>query len=145
MRIGLAALGDVDRRGGLYAARLVFERRAVDTELAAAAAPLAALQDVAEMRTAEVMCRHSRRRGTRGGQALATSRASTPHCPTRVLTAYTWRADGSAGVRVRVGGDALAAFDRTATNPASKARSCVKLWPATIGSDSRSCLGGQTP
>lgn len=121
VRIGLAALGMWIVAGGLYAARLVFERRAVDTELAAAAAPLAALQDVRrEMRTAEVMVQALAEARQARGQALATlARVNAALPDSAVLTAYTWRADGS-GVVAGAGrraADALAAFDRTHALP----------------------------
>ena len=109
--------------GVLFGARLVLERRRIDAELAAVDAPLAALRDVRrEMRSAETMvvslsdARRSR------GQALATlARINAALPDSAVVTAYTWRVDGSgivAGAGRRAA-DVLAAFERrhALTNP----------------------------
>lgn len=117
MRLGVVALAAWLVAGGAYVTRLIVERRAVDTELAASAAPLAALQDVRrEMRAAEAMvvtladARRSR------GQALATLARVNGSLPdSSVLTSYTWRSDGSgvlAGAARRAA-DALAAIERS--------------------------------
>jgi hypothetical protein len=123
VRLAIAALAVWLLAAGAYWSRLLIERRAVDTELAAAAAPLAALRDVRrEMRAAETMvealaaARHSR------GQALATlARVSGSLPDSTVLTSYSWRADGS-GILAGAGRratDALAALDhsRAVVNP----------------------------
>jgi len=115
-RLGIITAGAWLLAAALFGARLILERRKIDTELDAAEAPLAALRDVRrEMRTAESMvlslvdARRSR------GQALATiARLQAAIPDSTVLTAYTWRADGSgflAGSGRRAS-DVLAAVER---------------------------------
>jgi hypothetical protein len=103
--------------GALFGIRLIKERRDVDAELTAADAPLAALRDVRlEMRAAETMVITLADAKRSRGQALATlarMRAAIPD--SAVLTAYTWRADGSglvAGAGRRAA-DVLAAVERS--------------------------------
>lgn len=117
VRLGVAVLAAWLLAAALFGARLVMERRAIDAELAAADAPLAALRDVRrEMRTAEAMvqglteARHAR------GEALATlARLSGALPDSAVVTSYTWRSDGS-GVMAGAGrrpADVLAAVERS--------------------------------
>jgi hypothetical protein len=117
IRLAAAACGVWLTAGALFGIRLIKERHDVDAELAAADAPLKALRDVrSEMRTAESMvitladARRSR------GQALATlARVKAAVPDSAVLTAYTWRADGSglvAGAGRRAA-DVLAAVERS--------------------------------
>ncbi len=117
VRLGVAALAAWLLAGVLFGARLVIERGAVEAELAAADAPLAALRDVRrEMRTAESMVQGLAEARRARGQALATlARVSGALPDSTVLTAYTWRADGS-GVVAGAGrraADVLAAVERT--------------------------------
>jgi len=116
VRLGVAALAVWLLAGVLFGSRLVIERRAVEVELAAADAPLAALRDVRrEMRTAESMVQGLAEARRARGQALATlARLSGALPDSAVLTAYTWRADGS-GVVAGAGrraADVVAAFER---------------------------------
>ena len=121
VRLAIAACAAWLVAGVLFGVRLVIERRDVETQLAAADAPLAAMRDVRrEMRTAEAMvlglaeARHSR------GQALATlARVNGAMPDSAVLTSYTWRADGS-GVIAGAGrraADVLAAVERNHVAP----------------------------
>jgi hypothetical protein len=107
--------------GALFGVRLVIERRDVEAQLSAADAPLAAMRDVRrEMRTAEAMvlgladARRSR------GEALATlARLNAAIPDSAILTAYTWRSDGS-GVIAGAGrraADVLAAVERNHAAP----------------------------
>jgi hypothetical protein len=117
LRLAFAACAVWVIAGVLFGTRLIKERHDVDAELAAAVAPLDALRDVRrEMRAAETMvitladARRSR------GQALATlARVKAAIPDSAVLTAYTWRADGS-GVVAGAGrraADILAAVERS--------------------------------
>lgn len=117
LRLGVAALSAWLVAGGLYGTRLAIERRAVDTELAAAAAPLAALQEVrSEMHAAENMVQTLADARRSRGLALATLARLNGALPdSTVLTSYTWRVDGS-GVVAGAGrraADAVAAVERS--------------------------------
>ena len=101
--------------------RLTLERRRVDRELAADSAPLTALGDVKrEMRTAEAMVvglANARRSRGEALAALARINAAVPD--SAVLTAYTWRADGTGIVAgsARRATDVLAAIERARAVP----------------------------
>ncbi|HET9386977.1 MAG TPA: hypothetical protein VFO67_17720 [Gemmatimonadales bacterium] len=103
--------------GALFGIRLIDERQDVDAELAAADAPLAALRDVRqEIGAAQAMVMTLADAKRSRGQALATLarvRAALPD--SAVLTAYTWRADGSGLVAgtARLAADVLAAVERS--------------------------------
>lgn len=107
--------------GVLFGGRLVMERRDVETQLAAADAPLAALRDVRrEMRTAEAMVLGLAEARRSRGEALATlARVNGAIPDSAVLTSYTWRSDGS-GVIAGAGrraADVLAAVERSHAAP----------------------------
>jgi hypothetical protein len=115
--LALAALATWMLASGAYGIRLMLERRAVDTEIAATAAPLAALHDVRrEMRAAEAMVQALADARRSRGQALATlGRVNGALPDSSVLTSYMWRADGSgvlAGVAQRAT-EVLAAIERS--------------------------------
>ena len=120
-RLGIAALVAWLLSGALFGVRLVIERRAVEVELAAADAPLAALRDVRrEMRTAESMVQGLAEARRARGQALATlARVSGALPDSAVITAYTWRSDGSGVVAgaARRAADVLAAVERSRVAP----------------------------
>jgi len=107
--------------GLLFALRVAIERRNVETQLAAADAPLAALRDVRqEMRTAEAMVHRLAEARRARGQALATlARVNSAIPDSAVLTSYTWRSDGS-GVIAGAGrraADVLASVERSHALP----------------------------
>jgi hypothetical protein len=117
IRLAAAACGVWLLAGAIFGTRLIKERHDIDAELAAAEAPLAALRDVRqEMRAAETMVITLAEAKRSRGQALATlarMRAAIPDSV--VLTAYTWRSDGSglvAGAGRRAA-DVLAAVERS--------------------------------
>lgn len=137
LRLAVAACAAWMMTGVLFGVRLVIERRAVEAQLSAADAPLAALRDVRrEMRAAEEMvlgladARRSR------GQALAAlARVNGAIPDSAVITAYTWRSDGS-GVVAGAGrraADVLAALER------SRAVSNPRIAGAVV----REALGGR--
>jgi len=103
--------------GALFGIRLIEERHDIDAELAAADAPLAALREVRqEMRAAETMVITLADAKRSRGQALATlARVKAAIPDSAVLTAYTWRADGSGLVAGagRLAADVLAAVERS--------------------------------
>ena len=116
VRLAIAACAAWLVAGGLFAVRLVIERRDVEAQLAAADAPLAALRDVRrEMRTAEAMVLGLAEARRARGQALGTlARVNGALPDSAVLTSYTWRSDGS-GVAAGAGrraADVLAAVER---------------------------------
>jgi hypothetical protein len=92
------------------------ERRAIDQELSAANAPLAALHDVRrEMRSAETMVRTVAASQRSRGRALATlARLNAALQDSAVITSYTWHADGSGVLAgsARHAADVLAALER---------------------------------
>jgi len=117
MRLAVAACAAWIVAGVLFGVRLVVERRDVETQLAAADAPLAALHDVRrEMRGAEEMVLGLAEARRSRGQALAAlARVNGAIPDSAVITAYTWRADGS-GVLAGAGrraADVLAAVERS--------------------------------
>ena len=117
MRLAVAACAAWIVAGVLFSARLMIERRDVETQLAAADAPLAALHDVRrEMRAAEEMVLGLAEARRSRGQALAAlARVNGAIPDSAVITAYTWRADGS-GVLAGAGrraADVLAAVERS--------------------------------
>jgi len=99
-----------------FGLRVAMERRAIDRELAAANAPLAALHDVRrEMRSAETMVRTVARSQRSRGRALATlARVNTALPDSVVITSYTWRTDGSGVIAgsARHAAAVLAALER---------------------------------
>lgn len=99
------------------AVRLVTERRAIDAELAASAAPLAALRQVRqEMREAELMVQSLAEARRSRGEALVTlARVSASLPDSAVFTSYSWRANGSGVVSgtARRAANVLAAMERT--------------------------------
>jgi hypothetical protein len=116
-RLAVAALVAWGLALVLFGVRLVIERRGVETKLAAAAAPLAALRDVRqEMRTAETMVQSlAEARRSRGEALAALARVNAAMPDSAVLTSYTWRSDGS-GVVAGAGRratDVLAAVERS--------------------------------
>jgi hypothetical protein len=107
--------------GVLFGVRLMIERRDVETELASADAPLAALRDVRrEMRTAETMVLSLAEARRSRGQALATlARVNGAMPDSAVLTSYTWRSDAS-GILAGAGrraADVLAGVERSHAVP----------------------------
>jgi hypothetical protein len=103
--------------GALFGIRLIKDRHDVDAELAAASTPLDALRDVRrELHAAETMVITLADAKRSRGQALATlARVKAAIPDSAVLTAYTWRADGSglvAGAGPRAA-DVLAAVERS--------------------------------
>ena len=116
LRIGAAALAVWLLAGAWFGLRLIVERRAVDSELAAAAAPLDALREVRrEMRAAETMVQQLAEARRARGQALAALVRVNGALPdSAVITAYTWRADGTGIIAAagRRGADVLAALER---------------------------------
>jgi hypothetical protein len=100
----------------LFGIRLGLEQQAVDRELAAAEAPMAALRDVKrEMRTVEAMLVALADARRQRGQALATlARVNAALPDSAVLTSYAWRSDGSGVVAGggRRAGEILAALER---------------------------------
>ena len=117
IRLGAAACAIWLTAGALFGIRLIKERHDVDSELAAADAPLVALRDVRrEMRMAETMVITLADAKRSRGHALATlARVKAAIPDSAVLTAYTWRADGSglvAGAGRRAA-DVLAAVERS--------------------------------
>jgi hypothetical protein len=122
-RLAIAACAAWLVAGALFGTRLVFERRDVEAQLAAADAPLAAIRDVRrEMRTAEAMVLGLAEARRSRGEVLATlARVNGALPDSAVLTSYTWRSDGSgliAGAGRRAA-DVLAAVERghAAPNP----------------------------
>jgi len=116
-RLAVAASAAWLVAAALFGVRLVTERRGVETELAAAGAPLAALRDVRrEMRVAEAMVKDLAEARRSRGKALATlARLSGALPDSMVLTSYTWRSDGT-GVVAGAGrraADVLAAVERS--------------------------------
>jgi len=102
--------------GAFLGVRLMIERRDVETQLAAADAPLAAMRDVRrEMRTAEAMVMGLAEARRTRGEALATlARVNGAIPDSAVLTSYTWRSDGS-GILAGAGrraADVLAGVER---------------------------------
>jgi hypothetical protein len=101
----------------LSAVRLVIERRAIETKLAATAAPLAALRDVRrEMRMAEAMVLSVAEARRSRGEALATlARVNAALPDSAVLTSYTWRSDSSGTIAGagRRATDVLATVERS--------------------------------
>jgi hypothetical protein len=121
VRLAIAACGAWLVASALFGVRLVIERRDVETQLAAADAPLAALRDVRrEMRTAEAMVLGLSEARRSRGQALATlARVNSAIPDSAVVTSYTWRSDGS-GVLAGAGrraADVLAAVERSHAVP----------------------------
>ncbi len=117
MRLAVAACVVWIVAGALFAVRLVIERRDVEAQLAAADAPLAALHDVRrEMRAAEAMVLGlAEARRSRGEALAALARVNGAIPDSAVITAYTWRSDGS-GVVAGAGrraADVLAAVERS--------------------------------
>ena len=137
MRLVVAACAVWIVAGVLYTVRLVIERRDVEAQLAAADAPLAALHDVRrEMRAAEEMVLGLAEARRSRGQALAAlARVNGAIPDSSVITAYTWRSDGSgivAGASRRAA-DVLAAVER------SRAVSNPRIEGAIV----REALGGR--
>lgn len=97
MRLAITVLALWIVAGALFGVRVILERRAIEIELAAAEAPMAALREVRhEMRSAEatVLELASARRAR--GQALATlARVNAGLPDSSVLTSYFWRSDRS--------------------------------------------------
>jgi hypothetical protein len=121
VRLAVAACVGWLIAGVLFGVRLMIERRDVETRLAAADAPLAALRDVRrEMRTAEAMVVDLAEARRSRGQALATLARMNGAIPdSAVLTSYTWRSDGSgivAGAGRRAA-DVLAGIERSHAGP----------------------------
>ena len=117
MRLVVAACAAWIVAGVLFAVRLVIERRDVEAQLSAADAPLAALHDVRrEMRAAEEMVLGlAEARRSRGQALVALARVNGAIPDSSVITAYTWRSDGS-GVVAGAGrraADVLAAVERS--------------------------------
>lgn len=121
IRVALVACGIWMLAAASFAARLVFERRAIDRELAAADAPLSALRDVRlEMREAEAMVVGlAQARGSRGEALAELARLNAALPDSSVMTSYTWRADGSGVVAGsgRRAADVLAGFERLRAVP----------------------------
>jgi len=121
VRLATAACAAWLVAGVLFGVRLMIERRDVETQLAAADAPLAAMRDVRrEMRTAEAMVMGLAEARRSRGQALATlARVNGAIPDSAVLTSYTWRSDGSgilAGAGCRAA-DVLAGVERSHAVP----------------------------
>jgi len=121
VRLATAACAAWLVAGVLFGVRLMIERRDVETQLAAADAPLAALRDVRrEMRTAEAMVLDLAEARRSRGQALATlARVNGAIPDSAVLTSYTWRSDGS-GILAGAGrraADVLARVERSHAVP----------------------------
>lgn len=117
MRLAVAACAAWLVAGVLFGVRLLIERREVETQLAAADAPLTALHDVRrEMRAAEAMVLGlAEARRSRGHAIAALARVNGAIPDSAVITAYTWRSDGS-GVLAGAGrraADVLAAVERS--------------------------------
>ena len=83
--------------GVLFGARLAWERRAVERELAVLAGPLGAvLAARRELREAEATVRAVTRGGPTRGQSVAVLGAVAAALPdSALLTSFTWRSDGS--------------------------------------------------
>jgi hypothetical protein len=109
--------------GLAFGGRLIIERRAMEVELAAADAPLAALREVRlEMRTAESMVRElAEARRTRGQALAALARVNAALPDSSVLTSYTWRSGGGgSGIIASAGlhaADVLAGVERRRAVP----------------------------
>jgi len=121
VRLATAACAAWLVAGVLFGVRLMIERRDVETQLAAADAPLAAMRDVRrEMRTAEAMVMGLAEARRSRGQALATlARVNGAIPDSAVLTSYTWRSDGS-GILAGAGrraADVLARVERSHAVP----------------------------
>jgi len=121
VRLAIAACAAWLVAGLLFGVRLIIERRDVETQLAAADAPLAALRDVRrEMRTAEAMVLDLAEARRSRGHALATlARVNGAMPDSAVLTSYTWRSEGS-GILAGAGrraADVLARVERTHAVP----------------------------
>jgi len=117
VRLATAACAAWLVAGVFFGVRLMIERRDVETQLAAADAPLAALRDVRrEMRTAEAMVLDLAEARRSRGQALATlARVNGAMPDSAALTSYTWRSDGS-GILAGAGrraADVLARVERS--------------------------------
>lgn len=117
VRLGTAVLALWCTVGIAFTLRMIGERRAIDAELSAASAPLAALREVRqEMRGAEAMVVGIADARRERGEALTTFvRVSDALPDSAVFTSYAWRADGSGvvGGSSRRAADVLAALDRT--------------------------------
>lgn len=129
LRIGVAAAVVWLIAGGAFGARLIIERRAMEAELAAANAPLAALREVRlEMRTAEAMVRElADARRTRGEALAALARVNAALPDSSVLTSYTWRSDGS-GIIAGAGlhaANVLAALERRRALPHARLEGAI--------------------
>ncbi len=115
-RLAIASCGLWLAAGGLFVARLAWERRAVERELAALAQPLAAVLEARrELRDAETTLNAITTAERERGRSLAVLSAVTGALPdSSVLTSFTWTGDGSG---VLVGGarhatDVVARLDR---------------------------------
>jgi len=102
--------------GALFVARLAWERRAVERELAALAQPLAAVLEARrELRDAETTLNAITTADRERGRSLAVLSAVTGALPdSSVLTSFTWTGDGS-GVLVGAAShanDVVARLDR---------------------------------
>ncbi|MGH7528902.1 MAG: hypothetical protein ACREMN_00820 [Gemmatimonadales bacterium] len=129
VRLGIAVLATWLLAGTVFGARLIVEQREVEAELAAAAAPLAALREVRqEMRSAEAMVQQLADARRSRGEALATlARLNAALPDSAVITSYTWRSDGSgiiAGAGRRAA-DVLAAFDRGRAVPDARVNGSI--------------------
>jgi cell division protein FtsB len=129
LQLGITVLCVWLLAGALFGTRLIAERRAMEAELAAADAPLAALREVRrEMRTAEAMVLQLADARRARGQALATlARVNATLPDSAVLTSYFWRSDGSgflAGAGRRAT-DVLAAVERGRAVPNARIEGAI--------------------
>ncbi|HVH66650.1 MAG TPA: hypothetical protein VM716_02180 [Gemmatimonadales bacterium] len=118
-RLAIAACGVWLAAGALFVGRLVWERRAVDRELAALERPLAAVLAARhELRDAETTLNAVTAAERERGRSLAVLAAVTGALPdSSVLTSLAWNADGT-GVFVGAGRHAIevvARLDRLGT------------------------------
>ena len=118
-RLAIATCGLWLTAGGLFVARLAWERRAVERDLAALAQPLAAVLDARrELRDAETTLNAITAAERDRGRSLGVLAAVTGAIPdSSVLTSFAWTEDGSG---VLVGGarhatDVVARLDRLGT------------------------------
>jgi len=113
----------------LFGLRIAMERRAIDQELAAASAPLAALHGVRrEMRSAEAMVRTVAESRASRGRAVATlARLNAALPDSAVITSYTWRADGSGVLAgsARHAANVVAAVERARALPTPRLEGAV--------------------
>jgi hypothetical protein len=121
LRLGALLVGVWALAGLLFLTRFVRESRAVDRELAAAQAPLAALRDVRrEMRIVEgTVLAVDAARQNRGRALTALASVSAAFPDSGMITSFTWRSDGSgvlAGLARRAA-EVLAALERSQTVP----------------------------